>query len=104
MLDTTHELTNETPINDVELTTRIKNALNAAGVKTVGEVREMSDRTLLSLPDFGQYSLSYCQKLGRGLLLSKCCPGRTGICQSIRTLSQTRSRVRCDNRTKAGSS
>jgi DNA-directed RNA polymerase alpha subunit len=62
MLDTTHELADETSISDVELTTRVRNALNAAGVKTVGEVREMSDKTLLSLPDFGQYSLSYLRK------------------------------------------
>jgi len=66
MLDTTHELTNETPISDVELTTRIRNALKAAGVKTVGEVRGMSDKSLLSLPDFGQHSLSYLRgKLSR---------------------------------------
>ncbi|SHL65558.1 RNA polymerase, alpha chain C terminal domain [Bradyrhizobium lablabi] len=58
MLDTTRELADETLISDLELTTRIRNALAAAGVKTVGEVREMSDKALLSLPDFGQYSLS----------------------------------------------
>jgi hypothetical protein len=31
--------------------TRIKDALFAAGLKTVGQVREMSDEALLSLPD-----------------------------------------------------
>jgi DNA-directed RNA polymerase alpha subunit len=59
MLDTTRELADETLISDVELTARIRNALAAAGVKTVGEVREMSDKALLSLPEFGQSSLSY---------------------------------------------
>jgi hypothetical protein len=35
-----------------------QNALRAADLKTVGEVREMSDQTLISLPDFGRGSLS----------------------------------------------
>ena len=38
--------------------TRIQNALRAADLKTVGEVREISDETLISLPDFGKGSLS----------------------------------------------
>jgi DNA-directed RNA polymerase alpha subunit len=59
MLDPTPELSDDTPISDVELTTRIRNALNAAGLRTVGEVREMSDKSLLSLPNFGHDSLSY---------------------------------------------
>jgi DNA-directed RNA polymerase alpha subunit len=58
MLDSTHELADDTLIGEVELTPRIRNALNAAGLKTVGEVREMSDRALLSPPDFGPSSLS----------------------------------------------
>jgi DNA-directed RNA polymerase alpha subunit len=33
------------------------NALRIADLKTVGEVREMSDETLISLPDFGRGSL-----------------------------------------------
>jgi DNA-directed RNA polymerase alpha subunit len=41
----------------IEFPTRIRNALNAAGLKTVGEVRESSDETLLSLPDLGQGSV-----------------------------------------------
>jgi hypothetical protein len=32
--------------------------LRAADLKTVGEVREISDETLISLPDFGEGSLS----------------------------------------------
>jgi DNA-directed RNA polymerase alpha subunit len=65
MLDPTLELSDETPINDVELTTRIRNALNGAGLRTVGEVREMSDKSLLSLQDFGHGSLAYLRaKLG----------------------------------------
>ena len=49
MLDPTPELPDDTPISDVKLPTRIRNALTAAGMKTIGEVREASDATLLSL-------------------------------------------------------
>jgi DNA-directed RNA polymerase alpha subunit len=46
--------------------TRIKNALFAAGLKTVGEVRETSDEALLSLPDFGKASVPHLREtLGR---------------------------------------
>ena len=48
----------DTPIESVLFSPRIQNALRAAEVKTVGEVREMSDETLISLPDFGRGSLS----------------------------------------------
>jgi DNA-directed RNA polymerase alpha subunit len=51
-------LPDDTPIERVLFSTRIQNALRAADLKTVGEVREMSDETLISLPDFGRGSLS----------------------------------------------
>ena len=35
------------PIEKVRFSTRIRNALTAAGWKTVGEIREASDETLL---------------------------------------------------------
>src|SRR5712664_2228053 len=38
----------DTPISDVELPARIRNVLVAAGLETVGEVRETADETLLS--------------------------------------------------------
>ena len=53
LLDPTPELPDDTLIGDVRFATRIRNALNAAGLKTVGEVREASDATLLSLQDLG---------------------------------------------------
>jgi DNA-directed RNA polymerase alpha subunit len=52
-LEPTPELPDNTPIREVYFPTRIKDALFAAGLKTVGEVREMSDAALLALPDFG---------------------------------------------------
>ena len=42
-LEPTPELPDDTPIREVQFPTRVKNALFAAGLKTVGEVREMSD-------------------------------------------------------------
>ena len=51
------ELPDDTPIERVLFPTRIQNALRAADLKTVGEVREISDETLISLRDFGRASL-----------------------------------------------
>jgi len=58
-LEPTPELPDDTPIREVQFSTRIKDALFAAGLKTVGEVREMSDEALLALPDFGKASVSH---------------------------------------------
>ena len=58
-IEPTPELPDDTPIREVGFPTRTKNALFAAGLKTVGEVREMSDEALLSLPDFGKASVAY---------------------------------------------
>jgi len=58
MLDPTPELPDDTPISDVEFPARIRNVLAAAGLQTVGEVRETSDDTLLSLPDLGKSSVA----------------------------------------------
>jgi DNA-directed RNA polymerase alpha subunit len=57
LLDPTPELPDDTPLSDVEFPTRIRNVLAAAGLKTVGEVREISDETLLSFQDFGKGSV-----------------------------------------------
>jgi DNA-directed RNA polymerase alpha subunit len=65
MVAPTPELLDDTPIEQVIFSTRIQNALRAAGLKTVGEVREVSDKALISLPDFGKGSLSELrEKLG----------------------------------------
>jgi DNA-directed RNA polymerase alpha subunit len=59
-------LPDETLINNVRFSTRITNALNAAGVKTVGEIREASDATLLSFQDLGPGSVARLREtLGR---------------------------------------
>lgn len=58
MIAPTPELPDDTPIERVIFSTRIQNALQAAGLKTVGEVREASDEMLISLPAFGNSSLA----------------------------------------------
>jgi DNA-directed RNA polymerase alpha subunit len=63
----TPELPDDTPIDHVRFATRIRNALNAVGIKTVGEVRKTSDKTLLSLQDLGQGSVTHLREtLGPG--------------------------------------
>jgi DNA-directed RNA polymerase alpha subunit len=62
MVAPTPELPDDTPIERVLFPTRIQNALRAADLKTVGDVREVSDETLISLPDFGKGSLSELRK------------------------------------------
>ena len=51
LIDPTPELPDDTPIENVQMPTRIRNALAAAGLKTVGDVRKTSDETLLCLPE-----------------------------------------------------
>jgi DNA-directed RNA polymerase alpha subunit len=62
MLYPTPELPDVTLIANVRFSTRVRNALNAAGMKTIGEVRETSDDTLLSLPDLGKGSVAHLRK------------------------------------------
>jgi len=59
---TSPELPDDTSVENVRFATRIRNALNVGGMKTIGEVREASDAALLSLPDFGSSSLSYLRE------------------------------------------
>jgi DNA-directed RNA polymerase alpha subunit len=51
-------LPDKTPVANVRFSTRLANALNGAGVKTVGEIREASDVTLLSFQDLGASSIA----------------------------------------------
>jgi DNA-directed RNA polymerase alpha subunit len=61
-LDPTQELPDNMSIREVRFPDRIKSALFAAGLKTVGEVREMPDEALLSLPDFGKASVAHLRE------------------------------------------
>jgi len=51
-----------THFEQVRFSIRIRNALNAGGMKTIGEVRETSDDNLLSLQDLGPSSISYLRE------------------------------------------
>jgi RNA polymerase alpha subunit len=62
MLYPAPELPDDTPVENVRFATRIRTTLHAAGMKTIGDVREVSDAALLSLPDFGSGSLSYLRE------------------------------------------
>jgi DNA-directed RNA polymerase alpha subunit len=58
----THHRDLVTLIENVRFATRIRNALNAAGIKTIGELRETSDDRLVSLPDHGSGSIAYLRE------------------------------------------
>ena len=59
LIDPNPELPDDTPIDRVRFPTRIRNVLAASGLKTVGEVRETADETLLSLQDLGHGSIKH---------------------------------------------
>ena len=62
MLDLGPNLSDDTLLEMVHLPPRIRNALGYAGVKTVGDLREMTERTLRSLPDLGPKSVGWLQQ------------------------------------------
>jgi DNA-directed RNA polymerase alpha subunit len=62
LVDPTPELPDDTPIEDVRFPARIHDVLAAAGLKTVGEVRETADEILLSFQDLGQSSVDHLRK------------------------------------------
>jgi DNA-directed RNA polymerase alpha subunit len=62
MLYPAPELADDTPIENVRFSTRVRNALTTAGVKTVGEIREASDAMLLSLQDLGKGSVAHLRE------------------------------------------
>ena len=58
LLDPTPELPDDTPLERVRFASHIQNGLRSEGLKTVGEVRQESDDTLLSFQGFGSKSLA----------------------------------------------
>jgi len=61
-LDPTPELPDDTPVDRVRFPTQIQNVLVIAGLKTVGEVRETADETLLSFQGLGPDSVAHLRK------------------------------------------
>lgn len=62
MLYPAPELPDDMAIDKVRFSARVRNAISAAGWKTVGEIREASDATLLSLPYLGKGSVSHLRE------------------------------------------
>lgn len=62
MIDPSPELPDDMPIASVELPPKVREALVAAGVKTVGEIREMPDKDMQRIPDLGKSSLALLRK------------------------------------------
>lgn len=62
LLDPTPELPDDTPIDRVRFPTRIYNLLVAADVKTIGEIRTISDAELLTFQDCGPGTVSYLRR------------------------------------------
>jgi len=52
------EIPDDTLIDNVRFSTRVRNALSAVGWKNVGQIREASDATLLGLQDLGPGSIT----------------------------------------------
>jgi Bacterial RNA polymerase, alpha chain C terminal domain len=59
MFNPTPELPDDTPIDQVEFSPRVRDVLVAAGQKTVDEVRETADETLMSFQDLGKASVAH---------------------------------------------
>ena len=57
-LDPMPELPDNTPLDRVRFPARIHKVLEAGGFKTLGEIREASDETLLNLQGLGPGSIS----------------------------------------------
>lgn len=66
-IDPTPDLPNKTPIADLNLPTRIRNALEGNGLETVGDIRETSDRNLLSFQGVGARSLKFLRSALAGV-------------------------------------
>ena len=58
MIDPSPELQDDIPITNIELPPKVKEALTAAGLRTVGEVREAPDVRILRIPDLGESALA----------------------------------------------
>ena len=62
LLYPTTELPDDTPLEHVRFSTRIRNALGVGGFKTVGEVRSAPDAELLSFQDLGEGSVRHLRE------------------------------------------
>ncbi|HMF69193.1 MAG TPA: DNA-directed RNA polymerase subunit alpha C-terminal domain-containing protein [Phyllobacterium sp.] len=59
MIDPSPELPDDVPIASVELPAKVRHALIAAGLGTIGKIRETSDMEILRIQHLGQSSLNF---------------------------------------------
>jgi hypothetical protein len=57
MLKPSPQLSDDVLLSDLTIPAHIRNALAAQGVRTVGEVRKIPDKTLFSFPKVGHRSI-----------------------------------------------
>jgi DNA-directed RNA polymerase alpha subunit len=62
MIDPSPELPDDVPIKTVWLPTKAKDALVAAGLKTVGDIREKPDAEILQITNLGRSSLTFLRE------------------------------------------
>jgi hypothetical protein len=62
MIDPSPELPDDMSIANVELPPKVQQALIAAGLRTVGDVREAPDTKILEIQDLGESSLAVLRK------------------------------------------
>ena len=62
MLYPASELPDDTRVENIRFSTRIRNAITVGGFKSAGEIREASDATLLSLQDLGKGSVRHLRE------------------------------------------
>jgi DNA-directed RNA polymerase alpha subunit len=62
MIDPSPELPDDMSIANLELPPKVQHALAAAGLWTVGDVREAPDTKILRIPDLGESSLVMLRK------------------------------------------
>jgi DNA-directed RNA polymerase alpha subunit len=62
MIDPSPELPDDMSIANVELPPKVQQALIAAGLRTVGDVREAPDTKILEIQDLGENSLAHLRK------------------------------------------
>ena len=74
MFDLGPDLPDDILVEMVRIPTRIRNAMNFAGFKIIGEIRETTDATLASIPNLGAGSVKWLRErlqatrpVGRGM-------------------------------------
>jgi DNA-directed RNA polymerase alpha subunit len=59
MFDLGPDLPDNTLVEVVRLPTRIRNAIQYAGLKTIGDLRDTTDKTFASIPNLGPGSVKW---------------------------------------------